>query len=462
MPNVRTPQRRRSLIIIAAVAVLATALSACTGTVNGQGSLSAIPTAPNSTLSIIDDGHTDFDTLAKNALTDVMAFWQTNYPQIAAGKALPEIKGGIYSVDDAKLTAAVKKNGCLAKQPDAIVDNAFYCSLDDSIAYDRVGEVPKLAKEFGPFFVALVFAHEFGHALQQRLGIFGKGATIDQESQADCAAGAFTASVLNFQAAHFRVTAAELDKTLVGYIQLRDPTGTDASDEGSHGDGFDRLSALSDGIKNGPKFCYATDWNKRTFTERPFTSDTDYQNGGNESEAEVLDASTDGGGLQPSLNTFWGAAAKTIGKTWQDVKIAQADHPPCLSNTTSQFNYCPNDNTVYYSKSLADTAYKYGDFALGTLFVYGWGLAVRHQLFGRSMTDGPALLAAGCYAGAYSASVNKADLQGFALSPPDMDEATVAVLTMVADPLAFGAQGTTGLDRIQSFKGGYFGGLTTC
>ncbi len=95
------------------------------------------------------------------------------------------------------------------------------------------------------------------------------------------------------------------------------------------------------------------------------------------------------------------------------------------------------------------------------MFVYGWGLAVRHQLFNGSVNDQAALLAAGCYAGAYSKSVNTAST-GFALSPPDMDEATVAVLTMVADPLAFGPQGTLGLDRIESFKKGYFGDLSAC
>ena len=73
-----------------------------------------------------------------------------------------------------------------------------------------------------------------------------------------------------------------------------------------------------------------------------------------------------------------------------------------------------------------------------------------------------ALLAAGCYAGAYSKSINSANSNTFELSPPDMDEATVAVLTMVADSLAYGRHDTSGLDRIESFKKGYFGGLTSC
>jgi predicted metalloprotease len=449
--------------------VAALVLAGCSATVAGHGALDAPAVQPTSSLTVVDDGHTDFDRLAKNALTDVEAFWTTNYPLVSGGKALPALAGGIYSVDDQHLTTDDSDNACLKQEPDIIQDNAFYCSLDDSIAYDRVGLVPQLAQKYGSYMVALVFAHEFGHAIQARLGISKNRSTIYKESQADCAAGAFTASVLNFRSPYFRISAADLEKVLVGYIQLRDPAGTDASESGSHGDGFDRLSALADGINKGVTYCYAADWDKRTFTERPFTSDSDYASGGNETEAEVLNPGTadaGGGGLQPSLNDFWTAQAKTIGKTFTPVKIAKADHPPCLvssgATTDSEFGYCASDNTVYYSQSIADKAYVAGDYALGTLFVYGWGLAVRHQLFARSTDDEPALLAAGCYAGAYSKSVNTTDSQTFQLSPPDMDEAAVAVLTMVANPLAFGPRDTTGLDRIESFKTGYSGGLTAC
>jgi len=453
----------RTRTVIGLALALTVALTSCSGVVSGTGSPAAGPTAPNAKLAVVGDGGTTFDTLAKNALTDVMAFWRTNYPLVSGGASLPALTGGIFSID-AESRPPAATDACLRQQPDAIEDNALYCSLDDSIAYDRTGLLPQFAKQFGPYFVALVFAHEFGHAIQQRLGIINGRPTIDKESQADCAAGAFTASVLDFKSAHFRISAGQLNTVLVGYIQLRDPTGTSTTDAGSHGDGFDRLTALSDGIKNGVAYCYAKNWDKRTFTERPFTTDQEYQNGGNEPEAKVLDPSpTSGGGLQPSLNTFWAAAAKTIGKSWQDVKIAEAAHPPCQPGSASEFGYCPSDNTVYYSQALADRAYKYGDYALGTLFVYGWGLAVRHQLFSASTADRPGLLAAGCYAGAFSKSVNVSNGSGtFELSPPDMDEATVAVLTMVGDPLAYGAQGTTGLDRIQSFDTGYFGGISAC
>ena len=455
--------RRATLAWVIGLVVVV--VTACSTQVHGSGTSGLPPLASDASLSVVDDAHTDFDRLAKNALTDVITYWQKAYPSISGGKALPALQGKIYSVDDIDLSAAASNEACIDGDPRNIQDNAFYCRLDDSIAYDRVGFLPQLAKTYGPYFVALVFAHEFGHAVQQRLGISASESSIVRETQADCAAGAFTASVLNFSAAHFRIGSAELDKVLVGYIQLRDPTSHSADDKGTHGDGFDRLSALADGINHGATYCYSADWSKRSFTERPFTSDSDYASGGNEPLAQVLDPSPPptGGGLQPDLNVYWKQAADTINKDWSDVKIAEATHPPCATNSASEFGYCPDTNTVYYSDDIAKKAYQYGDYALGTLFVYGWGLAVQHQLFGRDLSTSSALLGSSCLAGAYSENVNVAGGgRSFALSPPDMDEATVAVLTMVGNDLVFGERGTTGLERIGSFTKGYFGGLGAC
>lgn len=105
------------------------------------------------------------------------------------------------------------------------------------------------------------------------------------------------------------------------------------------------------------------------------------------------------------------------------------------------------------------------DFALGTLFAVAWGLAVRHQLVGGAVTGTAALRAAICYTGVYASTVNAAQVpQGryLVLSPPDMDEATSAMLNLVGSPRAFGARGMTGLDRVQAFVGGYADGPDSC
>ncbi|MGI8761195.1 MAG: hypothetical protein ACR2LF_07870 [Jatrophihabitantaceae bacterium] len=482
----------------AALAAL-TVLSACSSLVAGKPITP--PKAPNAQLAVHGDSGSAFDTTTKNSLSDVMAFWRTNYPKLSGGKALPPLKGGLYSVDGAdvlqtkKVTGPAAQEACIQRDPTFIVDNAAFCLLDDSIVWDRdpLHLVGVLMQKYGPLTNALVFAHEFGHAIQYRLKIDTGNTlpTIDIESQADCAAGAFMAAALASQAPHYHPSAADLDGAINGLLQVRDSTPNPGAPL-SHGNGFDRVSAIDDGLLHGVTFCYSPSYFNRTFTERPYVTDQDYLSGGNECLEQVTNAGAPpadptacagGGGLQPDLNRFWTAAATSIHKSWTDVKIAEAPHPKCgSSSSASEFGYCPTDNTVYFSTSFAHQAYyslttkkinptngnvtlidnQPADFALGALFAIGWGLAVRHQLFNRGIVDQNALLSAICYTGAYAKNVNSATKTGFALSPPDMDEATSAVLNLVGLDKAFGSRGTTGLQRVQSFVKGYGGGLSVC
>jgi hypothetical protein len=49
------------------------------------------------------------------------------------------------------------------------------------------------------------------------------------------------------------------------------------------------------------------------------------------------------------------------------------------------------------------------------------------------------------------------------LSPSDMDEATFAVMALVGSDVAFGARGTTSLDRVKALVKGYEApGLGVC
>ena len=485
---------RRSLL--AAVVVALVGVSGCATVVSGMPTTG---TAPNAALSVVGDTGNAIDTTIKNALSDVFAFWSANFPDVSGGKSFPSLKGGLYSVDGldvlrtGQISGPAAKEGCLQRDATAIIDNAFYCNIDDSVVWDRSQGhlLATLYGKYGPLAMAMVFAHEMGHAIQNRLSVFSNAGlqSIQIESQADCAAGAFLASVVKGEAAHFRATSAQLDETLNGYLQVRDPTPVSTSGI-SHGNGFDRLSAVADGLAHGPTFCYSRDYFNRDFTERPFLRDSDYISGGNETLQQVLDPNDttkdkNAGGLQPDLNRFWTQAAKSINKTWTPVKTAEASHPACGTSPASEFGYCPNDNTVYYNQTFAAQAYNSmtgqqidrsngdivivnnqpGDFALGTLFAMSWGMAVRHQLFNQPLDSKDALLSAACYTGAYAKDVNLAQPTSdhpFVLSPPDMDEATSAILNLVGLDKAFGARGTTGLQRIQAFVKGYTGGLSAC
>jgi predicted metalloprotease len=487
---------RTARALLAVLLLAAGTVTSCATVVTGTPSAQ---TAAPANLPVAGDSGGSLDTTIKNALSDIFQFWRESFPKISNGESFQALQGGLYSVDGAQVlrqrraTGAAAQEACIKQDPSFIIDNAAYCQADDSIVWDR-GEghlIQVLSARYGTLLVAEVFAHETGHAIQQRLGILKDQTlpTIDTESQADCAAGAFLATILSGHAAHFRATADQVDQMLNGYLQVRDSTPV-VSAQISHGNGFDRISAIADGLAHGVSFCYSPNYFNRHFTERAFVTDNDYLSGGNESLAQVLNPNNpktdpNAGGLQPDLNRFWTTAGQSISKKWVDVKIAEAPHPKCGTPSSSAFGYCPDDNTVYYDKSFAHDAYfslsqiqlnqatggvaivdnQPADFALGTLFAMTWGMAVRHQFFSQPLDSKDALLAAACYTGAYSKDVNLAsgDAQHpFILSPPDMDEATSAMLNLVELPKAFGARGTTGLQRVQAFVKGYNGGLSVC
>jgi predicted metalloprotease len=455
--------------------------------VNGQPH---VANAPNANLHVIGDTHDWFDTTVKNALADIEAFWRRNYPKISGGKPLPPLNGGLYSVNGLRVAetgtayAPVAQEKCIQAKAGFIVDNAAYCLLDDSIAWDRSPHhlFAQLADHYGKLMIALIFAHEFGHAISARLGVFKSNPpTIDTESQADCAAGAWAGSLLRHQDPHFlNVTPRDIDDALQGYLDGRDKTpGTIA--EISHGNGFDRLSALADGLDFGVKYCYSKNYFNRTFTERPFSSVQDYEAGGN---APLGQAIAPHSFLAKDLNRFFTGAAQSINKTFHPVKLVQSSAPRCGS-TSAQLLYCPATNTVQFTASFARQAYyslpdvtvdpnngnvtllfhQPADFALGELFATAWGFAVRHQLFGRPLDDRNAMLSAVCYTGAYAKDVNLAQNPGdkfLILSPADLDEAVSALLNRPLINASFGERGSTGLDRIQAFVKGYNGGLPRC
>lgn len=477
--------RAATALALAVVLSLGTATGCATFTA-GHGRLNPLGH------TVHGDSGDRFDTEAKSSLADIIAYWKATYPSIAHGAALPPIRGGYYSVDgDAvvashKIPASARGNKCLRRKVSFIVDNAAYCQLDDSIVWDRGANhlLPVLTAEYGPALTALVFAHEFGHAIQHRLHIDDTPgiATIDLESQADCAAGAFAATALAGRAPHVPMSAADLDHALDGYFQIRDSTpGTPA--DATHGNGFDRLNALQLGIQHGASYCFSPSYlRNRSYTERGYVSEQDLSDQGNQPLKQVLGTT----GITPDLNRFWRTAAGRNGRTFRSVLLAQAAHPKCGSaDPSSQFGYCPNDNTVYYSASFAARAYysisdvvidkktavvrlvpgQPGDYALGFLLAVAWGMAARVQFLHGSTTDRSALEMAICFAGAYSEDINReyADsTHHYILSPPDLDEATSAALNLVDLDTAFGARGTTGLQRVQQFVTGYNGGLAAC
>jgi hypothetical protein len=170
-------------------------LAGCSaGVVVGEGSPEPVDVA-RAAFPVTGVSDTGTDQLARNALTDLNTFWSQAYPEFFGGDFTP-LENGYFSVDsDAIDVSAYPETGigCDGSRTDPadVAGNAFYDPACDLIAYDRA-LLEELSTDYGRLLAPVVMAHEFGHAMQGRFGFAANGRSIQDETQADCFAGAWT------------------------------------------------------------------------------------------------------------------------------------------------------------------------------------------------------------------------------------------------------------------------------
>jgi predicted metalloprotease len=122
--------------------------------------------------------------------------------------------------------------------------NAFYCSQDDSIAFDGPF-LNQLVARFGMFAGTMVIGHEWGHLNQRRLGLLGAMGSYDvnfrNERQADCQAGIFAA----FLQSRRVLMMSDAQATYMQFCALGNNSGW--FDPGGHGDCPTRATAFLQG-----------------------------------------------------------------------------------------------------------------------------------------------------------------------------------------------------------------------
>jgi predicted metalloprotease len=447
--DVRTMSRKSWRIRIAALAALSVLASGCSQVVAGQGSYSSgLADVPDAKIQINGTDGGKVDKIAGNAIADIQAFWTQQMPVVFKKQYKPVT--AFYSVDPGG-----DKSAPCTNSPSDIRGNAFYCPTQDIVAWDRVNLFPDLQKRFGPFLIAMVLAHEWGHAIQHRSEM-PSTRTIVVEAQADCYAGAWTKGALNAGAPHFQINRQDLDQALSGYLLFRDPVGADAADRQAHGSGFDRISAFQEGYDQGVKHCTTFNDN-RVFTEIPFSSAEDEQRQGNLPYDQTL---TDG---PKDIADFWNQNfEKTFGKKFTPVAHVtgydgDSNKPTCDGDTVSALQYCPVNDTIYFDrKNAMQKVYdQTGDFGPMSLLGVAFGEAMRKRL-GETVNGEDALLGSICFAGAYAGDVfNRRRTNSIQLSPGDLDEAIQALLNFAGSSGLFNANGTIGFDRVAAYRKGF-------
>jgi len=438
---------RRLAVATAVVSVLATG---CVQQVPGLGSYSgARNKAPDAKIEIHNTDRGQIDALAGNAISDIQQFWSQEMPREFREPYRPV--SGFYSIDPDGSVAAP-----CTEDPSDIRGNAFYCPSRDIVAWDRKILLPRLQQRFGDFLVAMVLAHEWGHAIQKRTKL-PSDRTIVVETQADCYAGAFTAWALKGNAPHFDVTRPDLDRALSGFLQFSDPVGAAASDRQAHGSGFDRVSAFQDGFEQGVPFCAKFDDN-RTFTQTGFLSPVDEQNKGNLPLADTLVKGPE------DVDAYWKSSyQKLYGQPWKPLAgvkpFTDRDRPQCDGQPVLDAQYCSADDTIYYDTDALAKVYQQanGDFAPIALVGIAYGQAVRERRGESPATDSEStLLSAICATGGYARNAfTEQDQNRLSLSPGDLDEAIRALLDAAGSSDFTNVHTTTGFDRVQAFRDGF-------
>jgi predicted metalloprotease len=429
------------------------------------------PIAPDTGLGG-DDAPTA-DQVVEAALTDVQAFWERTYEDVY-GEPYQPITGGFWAYGPDS-----EQPPCGTPPPSYgdIAENAFYCPTDDLIAWDDVNLIPGLYDEFGGFTLGIVFAHEFGHAIQARSRTTGP--TVMLEMQADCFAGAWTKDVEEGNSEFFELTLDDLDKAVAGFLELRDGVGTAAADPAAHGTGFDRIGSFVDGFEQGADFCatYPDQLAAGDFVvvEVPFNDPEDFERGGNLPLDELLPS------LREDLENFWSLLFQEEGLEWTPVTdlvmVDPADDEVSCGGDTYSGDvlvnvsfYCIGSDTIFLDgANLIPTLDEIGDYAVATEIArqYAFAAQVRMDVDENSLATN---LNADCLTGVYASSGflgNRQDQgQSLFLSPGDLDEAVIAFLLRsdATDEVESGDDVSVGtaFQRFDAYREGFLSGTDAC
>jgi predicted metalloprotease len=352
------------------------------------------------------------DQVVAAVLADLQDFWSA---QLSAngGPGLKPLAGGYVSMD----SSASSGTALCISNPAQISGNAFYCPQNDGIVFDSSALVPVLLGRYGSAGLAASFAHEFGHAIQARVGPTpadraqhpDRYPSILIEAQADCAAGAFLAWASAGSSSRVHLPPESLVRAVAPLLDFRDPATIQANDPTAHGLGLDRLDFVLRGFRDGAGGCFtmtsddlALTLGREGVTTSPPSTLPRYSSTGDALAAAAA-----------SVTTFAGA-------TGLDTAAAQT---------------APEPDDVALAAPL-------GQFAAGTAVA----LAAGRQITG---TD----TGAACFTGAWTASVfGHAAVDQLGSWPTDADEALDLIRSRPG----------AGFDEVAGFADGFRQGWPAC
>ena len=379
--------------------------------------------------------------------------------RIAAGPGADEIPG----CGDGRFTS----------YQDLTLYVAFYCPIDDVIVLDDGpdGLLEYLGREHGDAAAAVVLAHEYAHALQERMGLLdGTVPTILLEQQADCVAGAWLGRAVSGGSNVLQLDESDVRTSLIAILNVRDPAGVDQFEPNGHGSGFDRIGAFQVGFEEGLDTCLTLIDSPLDLMPNRFLSYDDYLRGGNAPYDCAFDPDPE---CRPSweflgedLEEYWSLViGEPIGLTSSPSPGSVSIDCPRATPVNDIVTLCPG-SVAFDEAAVIPTYDEVGDFILGYLLALGWVEEALTRVGSPAVGEDRALLS-DCLIGAWVSDItlgldrDPARTSTVGTSPGDLDEALEMIIRL-SDPSTATDRSGTAFDKIAAFRTGVLGGLDAC
>ncbi len=445
------------------------------GVDNTVPAASVVPADPNDVQIDFGDKKTPrpYDEYLQAALDDIQDYWRVTYPEVY-GSPYIELSGGIYASYPRRSDNKIP-HGCAGDPAETYPaqGNAFYCGTGDYIAYDDFGLIPDEVREFGNVAVGVLLAHEYGHAIQGRVGVLPPKPVVYKEQQADCFAGAWTAHVARGESSRLTLTDQDVKQGLSAMVSLKDgELNEDVFTGQAHGSAFDRVGAFQNGFSGGAAACKKMETDPLPLLNLQFTTTDEEASNGN---LPYNDSAAGAGIVTASVNDlsrYWTATFTANKLTYKVPTFTTFDHggpfPTCDGFSDKDFPfhaiYCAASNTVFFDQQYAETVYtKFGDFAVSYIISNAVSDGVQAQL-GSTLNGDSRSLIDECLTGTWTHDVIPPTdpalrtTDHFYISPGDLDEAVETALVTGAGGDSMGSS----FAKIDNFRAGVLGGLDEC
>lgn len=423
------------------------------------------PNAAEPTRDVKGSDGGEIDWLAGSAISDIEQFWEFAYPEtfdedFASARALISFDASDF-------------DGEFCGTDTYGMVNAGFCYSDRTIGWDRSELLPDLQRAYGDMGVALVLAHEYGHAVAHQAGLSGKNVpTLVGEQQADCLSGAYMRWVAEGHSPRFTLSTGEgLNNVLAAVISFRDPLLNEGDPDAGvdeHGSAFERLSAFQFGFTDGPSACAAIDLREigQRRGDLPVLLPED-QTGELEVSEDSVRSIVDAMGIlfEPT--------------TPPALSFDPADAENCSDARPSPpTSFCPATNTIVVdltglqemgspSDRQDGSSLAVGDNTAYSALVSRYMTAIQAEHGGVTLDTAQAALRTACLTGVATVKMSKEvttpDGNTIALTAGDVDEAISGILTngLVAGDVN-GESVPSGFARIDAFRLGVLSDAERC